>query len=148
LTATAKAVSQVSARQRERGEKRWDGVPPKKRSKIMQEVANQRWEGLAQTEATIRQYFQTAPLKQILDTYAIMRKQFELAGKELDNRVQADRNQEVCASCGKEILNGKWHAREPFKDPITGVMGNIFSCSYKCWVASRSGNREPLVNKY
>lgn len=122
-----------------KGKKRWQGVSTKERSAAMSKVVHQRWKGVTQTEDDIRAYFNAADLDEVLETFAIMRKHYEVAGKVLDERVQKERNKEACANCGKEFTKDiPWFNRNPVKDPDTGIITNIFTCSQACLIATKS----------
>jgi hypothetical protein len=128
--------SSASVKQSAKAKKRWNGVGQKERSRTMARVAHERWSGITQTEDEIRKYFESADLDAALETYAVMRKQYEQAGKLIDHRVQTERNTEACENCGTRFDKDKvWYNREPVKDPETGIMRNIFSCSQACMIA-------------
>jgi hypothetical protein len=145
LTATTEAKSQVSAdSQREKAKKRWNGKSKDERSTAMSEVAHQRWSGQAQDEQALRQYFENAPFDEALEAYAAMRRNYEIAGKIVDVRVQKERSEEKCANCGKAFdENTLWYNREAVKDPQTGTIRNIFSCSQACMIAIKGKVRKP-----
>jgi len=110
----------------------------------MSSVAHQRWDGVAQDEVSLREYFESAPLDSALESYAVMRKHYELAGKCIDTRVQEERNQEKCENCGRPFdREHVWYNRESVKDPLTGSIRNIFSCSQACMIALKGRGRKP-----
>lgn len=130
-----------SAAQSSKAKQRWSGVTKKERSRTMSKVVKQRWEGIAQTEEDLRHYFADVELDQALDTFATMRKHYEIAGKIIDDRIQSERNKEACANCGKEFNKDvPWFNREPVKDPQTGIITNVFTCSQACLIAMK-GNQ-------
>lgn len=116
----------------------------------MSELAKSRWEGIQQTEAEMREYFQTAPLDDILERYQTMRKHYEQAGAIVNHRVNTERNVEECANCGTKLGKEKgWYNREVVKDPETGTVSNIFSCSQACFMSlKRKQNNPRLVSKH
>lgn len=104
----------------------------------MAQVARGRWDGATQTEEDIREYFESENLDKAFEAYSGMRKMYELAGKLLDTRVQAERNQEACEYCGKKFdKDNPWFNRDPVKDMATGIIRNIFTCSQACMIALR-----------
>ena len=110
----------------------------------MTEVVNHRWNGVAQTEDALRHYFESSPLDMALETYSVMRKQYELAGKVIDQRVQDERNEERCENCKKKFDQvNVWYNRESVKDPVTGTVRNVFSCSQACMIAIKGKGRKP-----
>lgn len=141
---TAEAKSPVSAKQQAKGKARWNGKTKGERSHAMSEVVGHRWNGVAQTEEGLRHYFENTPLETALETYAVMRKQYELAGKLIDARVQDERNEEKCENCEKRFDGTNvWYNREAVKDPVTGTIRNIFSCSQACMIAIKGKGRKP-----
>lgn len=145
MTAITEVKSPVSANpQRVKAKKRWDGKTKNERSLAMSEVAHQRWDGVAQDENSLREYFENGPFDEVLEAYAVMRKNYEIAGKCVDVRVQKERSQEKCENCGKQFDNENiWYNREPIKDPQTGTIRNIFSCSQACMIALKGRGRKP-----
>jgi len=132
LTVTTGVKSSASAN----GKKRWNGVPKKARSREMSRVAQERWNGVQQSEDQLREYFGAVDLDTALETYATMRKHYEMAGKILDARIQSERNVEECANCHKKFdKDNPWYNREPVKDMQTGIITNVFSCSQACMIA-------------
>lgn len=130
--------------QRAKAKKRWNGKTKDERSHTMSEVAHLRWDGLAQDEDSMRQFFEQAPLDAALESYAVMRKHYEIAGKCIDTRVQQERSQEKCENCGKQFdKDTVWYNREAVKDPVTGTIRNIFSCSQACMIAVKGRGRKP-----
>jgi len=135
---TTKAKSSVSVDQQAKGKQRWNGVNKKERSASMSRVVQHRWNGVAQTEQEVQEYFSTVEIGVALETYAVMRKHYETAGKLLDQRIQKENQREVCGNCGKEFSRDvPWYNREPVKDPLTGTVTNVFSCSQACMIALR-----------
>lgn len=136
MTETTKEKSLASVNQAKKGRQRWNGVEKKERSRITSDAVQHRWKGVAQTEQELQEYFKSVDLDTALETYYAMRKQYESAGKIVDTRVQAERNAEECANCGKKFdKDSPWFNREPTKDYRTGVLYNIFSCSQACMIA-------------
>jgi hypothetical protein len=124
-----------------KGKKRWNGKTKDERSLAMSEVAHHRWHGLAQDEDSVREFFENCTLDVALESYAVMRKHYEIAGKCIDDRVQLERSQEKCENCGKIFdQDNVWYNREAVKHPVTGTLRNIFSCSQACMIAIK-GNR-------
>lgn len=115
----------------------------------MSELASKRWAERGRTEAEMREYFQTAPLDAILEEFSTMRRHYEMAGTILNQRVQKERNVEACANCGRGFSKDvPWFNREVVKDPETGIITNIFSCSQACFIAlKRKENNPRLVRK-
>lgn len=123
---------------------RWNGKTKSERSLVMSSVAQHRWDGLAQDEDSLRRYFEETPLDAALETYAVMRRHYEIAGKCIDTRVQSERSQEKCENCGKQFSKDiVWYNREAIKDPVTGTIRNIFSCSQACMIAIKGRGRKP-----
>lgn len=110
----------------------------------MATVVSHRWNGVAQTEEALRNYFETTPLDAALETYATMRKQYEAAGKLIDARVQEERSVERCENCKKTFdKTNVWYNREAVRDDVTGTIRNVFSCSQACMIAIKGKGRRP-----
>jgi hypothetical protein len=127
-----------------KGKKRWNGKTKDERSLAMSEIAHQRWDGLAHDENSLRRHFENSPLDVALESYAVLRKHYEIAGKCIDVRVQQERSQEKCENCGKIFdQDNVWYNREAQKHPVTGTVRNIFSCSQACMIAIKGRGRKP-----
>ena len=138
MTVTTKVESSVSVKNGKNARKRWERTPKKQRSREMSSVAKSRWDAVTRNDEQLRECFQKAPLDDVLEIYAVMRKQYEMVGRILDDRVQQERNKEACANCGKEFSkDSPWYNREPVKDEATGIITNVFSCSQACMIALR-----------
>jgi hypothetical protein len=123
--------------------KRWARKTRKERSKIMSEIAIHRWNGVSQSDDKIREFFESAKLDDAFESYAVLRKQYEIAGKILDTRVQEAHNVEKCEYCGKRLDKDiPWFNRDPVKDPATGIIRNIFACSQACMIAMKGKTRK------
>ena len=73
----------------------------------------------------------------LFPVYDAIRKQFELAGQLLNDRVQ-EQNEEKCSNCGMPFTRDvRWFHRDPIKDPLTGSVYNVFSCSQECYIANK-----------
>lgn len=110
----------------------------KPRSRQMAKVASVRWDGIRQTEQDIREFFENRDLGTCMDTFAAMRKQYEIAGKIIDVRVQ-EKNVEACIICGKVFgKDNPWFNRDPVKDLATGIVRNVFTCCQAHLIESKS----------
>jgi hypothetical protein len=135
--------------QSERARKRWAGTTAEDRSENARGMALHRWATTEHGYAEAEQYFKAADMDEATETYAQIRKIFEMAGKTLDTRFQADQ-QEKCSNPDCPIPGGKrfdrnspWYLRVPQKDPATGRLYNRFACSPGCAVALNLPGTKP-----
>jgi len=138
--AAAKSVTAPnSAAQRANAHKRWDATPAAARSENSREMARQRWKADELSDAATKHYFETEDLDLAMEAYQQMRKTFEMAGKILDGRFQAERQaEEKCSNpaCGKPFdRNTPWYYRNSLRNPITGAAYNEFACCAACMIA-------------
>jgi hypothetical protein len=171
LTVTQKATSPVSANparsrkkppakaskntaQAERARKRWAKVPAEDRSENARGMALHRWATSEHGYAEAELYFKTADLDEATESYAQVRKIYEMAGKELDVRLQAERqDQEKCSNphctggpkgdAKRFDRNNPWYLRYSQKDSATGRLYNVFACSPGCAVAINAPGTKP-----
>lgn len=152
--AARKKPAANSAAQKANAHKRWDAVPAAARSENSREMARQRWKADELSDVATKQYFETEDLDVAMESYQQMRKTFEIAGKILDGRFQAERQaEEKCSNptCGKPFdRNTPWYYRNSVRNPITGAAYNEFACCVQCMIAikgvgtqKRSGPTNP-----
>lgn len=137
--AAAKTTAPNSAAQKANAHKRWDAVPPEQRSENSRDMARQRWTADEEADAADKKYFETEDLDAAMESYQQMRRTFEMAGKILDARFQAERQaEEKCSNpvCGKHFdRNTPWYYRNAERNPISGAAYNVFACSQACMIA-------------
>lgn len=165
MTGTAKAASPVSVNragaakktptkaekvaQSARARKRWADVPAEERSANARDMALERWATTERGYAEAELYFRTTDLDHAAETLQQMRKIFEMAGKTLDTRFQAERqDQEKCSNpeCPRQAKfdrNNPWYMRYSVKDPVTSRLYNVFACSPMCAVAINAPGTKP-----
>jgi hypothetical protein len=148
------AAKATNTAQAERARKRWAKVPAEDRSENARGMALHRWATTETGYADAELYFKTADLDEATETYSQVRKIFEMAGKEIDVRLQAERqDQEKCSNpqCqgglkgGPKMFdrNNPWYLRYAVKDPDTGRLYNVFACSPGCAVAINAPGTKP-----
>lgn len=155
MTGTAKVESKVSVErarpartakkpakntiQATNARKNWAGVPAAERSERMRDLSRQRWAANAQNIAEAEMYFKTTDLDEAMEAYQEIRTIYEMSGKIIDTRFQAERQEEEKCSnpvCGKRFdRNTTWYFRQAKKDVLTGRLYNVFACSAACMVA-------------
>lgn len=144
--AAARVTPANSQAQSANAQKRWNGVSPATRSENMRAIARQRWQADEQSDEATKQYFETEDLDVAMESYQQMRRTFEMAGKILDTRFQAERQaEEKCSNpaCGKHFdRNTPWYSRNAKRNPISGAAYNEFACSLECLVAIRGVGTE------
>jgi hypothetical protein len=135
-----------SEAQSARAQKRWAGVPAEERSANSRALALQRWAGNAEDETAIKHYFATEDLDTAMESYQQMRSTFEMIGKLLDGRFQAERQaEEKCSNpaCGKKFdRNMPWYYRNAKRHSVTGAVYNEFACSAACMIAIKGVGTE------
>lgn len=102
-------------------------------------LARIRWDGRAAEEQQLRDFFTTQPLEMLFTTYETLRNQFELAGSLLNDRIRAQ-DQERCSNPDCDVVftpERRWYHRDPIKDPVTGTIRNVFSCSEACLIVNK-----------
>ena len=102
-------------------------------------LARIRWDGRAAEEQELRAFFTTQPLENLLTTYDGLRHQFELAGSLLNERIR-EQDQERCSNPDCDVVfssERRWYHRDPVKDPTTGIIRNVFSCSEACLIVNK-----------
>lgn len=105
----------------------------------MKNLARQRWDAVEQNDKGMRDFFKTAPMERCFSAYDVLRKQYELAGTLLNERVQSE-EVEKCSNpdCNVVFGNGvRWFHRDTVKDKETQIVRNVFSCSQACFIANK-----------
>lgn len=134
--------------QSERARKRWAKVPAGDRSENARGMVLHRWATTERGFAEAETYFKTVDVDEATETYAQIRKIFEMAGKTIDARFQAAQ-QEKCSNpqCPNHQprfdRNNPWYLRVPMKDQVTGRLYNLFACSPGCAVALNLPGTKP-----
>lgn len=97
-------------------------------------AAKARWAAEAASEEHVTAYFtQGVTIEEGLTILAKMRKNCELAGHALNQRITSDRDTDRCAFCGgKKKPNKQWALIRPKRDPITNQLFNEFFCDIFC----------------
>lgn len=101
-----------------------------------------RWLVEKNSEIDLKRIFSSIDYQEGLDLLARMRKNCEISGHTLNERISHDDESAKCHVCGGGRKQGRqWYLLRPFIHPVTRIIQNRYFCDISCVVRENHANQ-------